>query len=97
MKKLFVALTMMMFLGSVTATAYAATIGSCTVKSCQQDDKDKKDCKKEKGCCKDKKECSKDKKEECKKGDDKKCCSKDKKETCKKEGEEKKCCAKDKK
>jgi hypothetical protein len=87
MKKVFVALTMMMFLGSVTATAYAATTGSCSVKSCQQDDKDKKDCKKEKGCCKDKKECSKDKKAEC---------SKDKKETCKKEGGEKKCCSKDK-
>jgi hypothetical protein len=87
MKKVFVALTMMMFLGSVTATAYAATMGSCSVKSCQQDDKDKKDCKKEKGCCKDKKECSKDKKAEC---------SKDKKETCKKEGGEKKCCSKDK-
>lgn len=87
MKKVFVALTMMMFLGSVTATAYAATTGSCSVKSCQQDDKDKKDCKKEKGCCKDKKECSKDKKAEC---------SKDKKESCKKEGGEKKCCSKDK-
>ncbi len=87
MKKVFVALTMMMFLGSVTATAYAATTGSCSVKSCQQDDKDKKECKKEKGCCKDKKECSKDKKAEC---------SKDKKESCKKEGGEKKCCSKDK-
>ena len=87
MKKVFVALTMMMFLGSVTATAYAASTGSCSVKSCQQDDKDKKDCKKEKGCCKDKKECSKDKKAEC---------SKDKKESCKKEGGEKKCCSKDK-
>lgn len=87
MKKVFVALTMMMFLGSVTATAYAASTGSCSVKSCQQDDKDKKDCKKEKGCCKDKKECSKDKKAEC---------SKDKKETCKKDGGEKKCCSKDK-
>ncbi len=87
MKKVFVALTMMMFLGSLTATVYAATTGSCSVKSCQQDDKDKKDCKKEKGCCKDKKECSKDKKAEC---------SKDKKESCKKDGGEKKCCSKDK-
>ena len=81
MKKVFVALTMMVFLGSVTATVYAASTDSCSVKSCQQDDKDKKDCKKEKGCCKDKKaECSKDKKESCKKeGGEKKCCSKDKK------------------
>jgi len=89
MKKVLVALTMMMFLGSISATAYAASSGSCTVKSCQQDDKDKKECKKDKGCCKDKKECSKDKKEECKKGDDKKCCSKDKKEEHKK-GDDKK-------
>ncbi len=86
MKKVFVALTMMMFLGSISVTAYAATSGSCSVKSCQQDGKDKKECKKEKGCCKDKKECSKDKKAEC---------SKDKKESCKKEGGEKKCCSKD--
>lgn len=89
MKKVLVALTMMMFLGSISATAYAASSGSCTVKSCQQDDKEKKECKKDKGCCKDKKECSKDKKEECKKGDDKKCCSKDKKEEHKK-GDDKK-------
>ena len=79
MKKVFVALTMMMFIGSVSLTAYAASTGSCSVKSCQQDNKEKKECKKEKGCCKDKKECTKDKKESCKKeGVEKKCCSKDK-------------------
>lgn len=50
MKKIFVALSLMMFVGSVSATAYAATTGTKTEIS-KKDDKEKKKKKKKKGCC----------------------------------------------
>lgn len=84
MKKVLVALTMLMFLGSVSVTAYAASTESCVVKTCQQDGKDKKE-----SCHKDKKCCSGDKKDKCTK-EKKAECAKNKKD-CKKG--DKKCCA----
>ena len=77
MKKLFVALSLVLFVGSVSASVYS-TINSDTIEITHQDHKKKKkeSCKKgcEKACCTDKK------KEECKKGDEKKkCCASKKK------------------
>jgi len=70
MKKLFAALTLMMFVGSVSATVYAVASGN-TIEIKNQDDKKKKKCKKG-----DEKSCSTDKKkEECKEGEKKKCCA----------------------
>ena len=52
MKKVFVALTLMMFVGSMSATVYAATTGTSTeVVKKKDDDKKKKTSKKgKKGC-----------------------------------------------
>ena len=67
MKKVFVALSLMMFVGSVSATAYAATTGTKTEIS-KKDDKEKKKKKKKKACCSAEA-----------KGTEKKCCSAEKK------------------
>lgn len=51
MKKVFVALTLMMFVGSTSATVYAATAGTSTeVVDKKDDDKKKKSKKSKKGC-----------------------------------------------
>ena len=77
MKKVFVVLSLMLFVGSVSASVFSVANGD-TIEITHQDHKKKKqECKKgsEKTCCSDKK------KEECKKGDEKKkcCASKEKK------------------
>lgn len=58
MKKVFVALTLMMFVGSMTATVYAASNGAKTEVSKKEDEKRKKKSKK-KGCSKEGSCCQK--------------------------------------
>lgn len=65
MKKIFVALSLMLFVGSMSATAFAATTGT-SVELVKHDDKKKK--KKKAACSKEAKSCSKE-------GEKKSCCS----------------------
>lgn len=66
MKKVFVALSLMLFVGSMSATAFAATTGT-SVELVKHDDKKKK--KKKAACAEGEKSCSK------KEGEKKSCCS----------------------
>jgi hypothetical protein len=66
MKKFFIALSLMLFVGSMSATAFAASTGT-SIELVKHDDKKKK--KKKGACAEGEKSCSK------KEGEKKACCS----------------------